>query len=115
MSGRGVRGIKVGVIVGASLLCGCATVHTISHNKRGVEIDGTYCKKIQHVMSGTSHNICMMYGKPKDTDGIHTRNNLVWLYADSVFSLVADVIVLPYTIYKQITAPPIRVNPEKTL
>ena len=56
-----------------------------------------------------------MYGRPKDTDGVHARNNLVWLYMDSVFSFGADVVVLPYTAYKQFTAPPIPVNPEPRL
>jgi len=93
------------------MLGGCATVHTISNHQRGVEIDGTHCKEIQHMMSGTNQNICKMYGRPKDTDGIHTHNNIVWLYLDSVFSFGADVVVLPYTIYKQLTAPPIPVNP----
>ena len=97
------------------MLSGCATIETISNNQRGVDIDGTHCKELQHVMSGTNQNICKMYGGPKDTDGIHTRNNIVWLYMDSVFSFGADVVVLPYTIYKQLTAPPIPVNPEPKL
>jgi len=96
-------------------LSGCATVQTISGSQHGVEIDGTRCKEVQHVMSGTNKNICKLYGKSKDIDGIHTQNNIVWLYLDTVFSFGADVVVLPYTIYKQVTAPPIRVNPKPTL
>lgn len=102
--------LRLGVIVFLFSLGGCATVETISSSKRGVKIDGTYCEEIQHVMSGTNYNICKMYGEPKDTDGIHTRQNLEWLWLDSIFSFGADIVVLPYTVFKQFTAPPITVK-----
>lgn len=101
---------KLGVLVFVLFLGGCATVETLSNSKRGVEIDGTHCKEIQHVMSGTNHNFCVMYGEPRDKEGRHTREKLEFLWVDSIFSFVADIVVLPYTIYKQVTAPPIEVK-----
>ena len=103
------------VIVLVTLTCGCSTVDSLSNNERGVKIDGTYCEEIQHVMSGTNQNICKMYGEPKDQDGAHTRNNLAWIWVDTVFSFGADILVLPYTVYKQVTSPSIKVNPERRM
>ena len=92
---------------------GCATVYTVSNAEKGVVIRGSHCDEIQHVMSGTSHNVCSLYGEPGDPDAIHTENNLYYLAVDSVFSLIADVVVLPYSLYNQATSPAIRVKSQK--
>ena len=94
---------------------GCATVYTMSNADKGVVIKGSHCDRIPHVMSGTGHNICRLYGAPGDPEGANTEGNLSYLAVDSVFSLLADVIVLPYSLYKQLSSPPIQVKTQHEL
>jgi len=94
---------KMGILLVVIMLPGCATIYTVSHADKGIEISGTYCGDIPHVMSGTFYNICTMYGAPRDKSGINTEDRLVALAIDSVFSIVADVVVFPYTFYNSLT------------
>lgn len=71
---------------------------------------GTYCDNIDHVFSGIEYNWCKLHGTPKDNStSASSTGDFEYVGIDSVFSLVADIVVLPYTIYKQISSEPISI------
>lgn len=89
---------------------GCSTIHTLGNASNGVVMKGTYCDNIDHVFSGIEYNWCKLHGTPKDNStSASSTGDFEYVGIDSVFSLVADIVVLPYTIYKQISSEPISI------
>lgn len=89
---------------------GCSTVNTISNANDGVVMKGTYCDHIDHVFSGIHYNWCKLHGAPKEnSNASHSSRDFEYVGIDSIFSFLADVVVLPYTIYKQFNADPITI------
>ncbi|NVK55322.1 MAG: YceK/YidQ family lipoprotein [Alteromonadaceae bacterium] len=99
----------------ALLCCSCATVKTISPENNHVVIEHrgkkSYCEEIPRVYSGISYNICLLYGEPSQRENVGGGINYVpWFVFDSAFSVVADTIVIPYTLVAQSTKGNIKVN-----
>jgi len=93
---------------------GCSTIHTLNNSEDGVVMQGSYCEDIEHIFSGLQYNWCKLNGAPqKNTDPISSKGDFEYVGIDSLFSFVADVLVLPYTIYKQVSAEPIAVRSSK--
>jgi len=90
---------------------GCSTIHTLNNAEDGLVMKGSYCKSIDHVFSGIEYNWCKLHGTPNSNpDANSAKGDFEYVGIDSVFSFVGDVIVLPYTIYKQISSEPIAVR-----
>lgn len=99
------------IVMLSIILNGCSTVHTISQAEQGLVMKGSYCHSIEHVYSGVQYNWCKLHGEPKQSpDPRSAQGDFEYLGIDTLFSLLADTLVLPYTIYKQVSAEPIRVR-----
>jgi len=94
-----------------TMAAGCSTIHTINLADDGVVMKGSYCKSIDHVFSGIEYNWCKLNGSPNsNTDPRSSKGDFEYVGIDSFFSSVGDVIVLPYTVYKQVSSDPITVR-----
>ncbi len=74
------------------LLTGCSTVATISAGTDPIKFECDEKYTITRVYSGISNDIRFLRGEYSD------KGVVIW---DIPFSLVADTVVLPYTIYTQ--------------
>lgn len=93
----------------------CATIKTVEPTHNQVDISHgrykSYCESIPRVYSGTSYNICTLYGESNTSASVDTAKHSFHYWAiDSVFSIVSDTVILPYTIYSQIAKGSIDVN-----
>ncbi|MDC2887658.1 hypothetical protein [Psychrosphaera algicola] len=58
-----------------------------------------------------SYNFCLLYGEPSKSKNLGGGiNDVPWFVFDSVFSVVADTVVIPYTIVTQSNKGNIKVN-----
>ena len=93
------------------VITGCSTVHTLNSANEGLVMRGTHCKNIDHIFSGIEYNWCKLHGTPNsNSDPKSAKGDFEYVGIDSFFSLIGDVIVLPYTIYKQVSSDPISVR-----
>jgi len=88
------------------LLSACATVKTLPPSTTHVQIEHhgkkSYCKEIPRVYSGFAFNLCKLNGEPSRQENLGSSfNNVPFFVIDGTFSLVADTVVLPYTLYTQ--------------
>ena len=93
----------------------CATIKTIDPPKNHINISHygkkSYCEEIPRVYSGFSYNLCLLYGEPSKRVNIGSSlNSIPFVVIDSAFSLVADTVVLPYSIAMQADKGSIKVN-----
>lgn len=93
----------------------CATIKTIDPPRNHVDISHSgkksYCEDIPRIYSGVSYNFCLLYGEPSKKVNVGSSfNNIPFVFIDTVFSVVSDTIVLPYTIVKQAEKGSIKVN-----
>ncbi len=92
----------------------CSTIKTVDpiYNQVKISYEGhkSYCKDIPRVYSGFSYNLCLLYGEPNANGSVSAINGVPIFLIDSAFSLAADTVVLPYTIYTQINKGNIKVN-----
>ncbi|GGW61315.1 YceK/YidQ family lipoprotein [Alishewanella tabrizica] len=92
--------------VSAVFLTACATVKTLPPSITHVSIEHhgkkSYCKEIPRVYSGFAFNLCKLNGEPSRQENLGSSfNNVPFFVIDGTFSLVADTVVLPYTLYTQ--------------
>lgn len=97
------------------LLSACGTIKTINPEKNRVEIKykgkSSYCTQIPRIYSGVIYNICHLYGEPSSSiSSPSSENDISLLFLDSVISVASDSVVLPYTLYRQITIGSIEVD-----
>lgn len=93
----------------------CATVKTVNPTDNQVDISHrgykSNCESIPRVYSGTSYSFCLLNSEPSENVNKGASINGVPLVAfDAVFSVAADTVVLPYTIYSQAKNGNIKVN-----
>jgi len=94
---------------------GCSTIHTLNNADDGLVMTGSYCKNIDHIFSGVEYNWCKLNGTPNsNADPKSSKGDFEYVGIDTLFSFVGDVIVLPYTIYKQVSSEPIVVRSART-
>ncbi|MBL1274914.1 MAG: YceK/YidQ family lipoprotein [Ectothiorhodospiraceae bacterium] len=74
------------------LLQGCSTVATLSANEDNFKCDPPF--KIPRAYSGVANDYRFLMGKKYTDEGL--------TILDMPFSFIADTIVLPYTIYRQV-------------
>ncbi|WP_460858726.1 YceK/YidQ family lipoprotein [Rheinheimera gaetbuli] len=87
-------------------LTACATVKTLPPSTSHVNIEHhgkrSYCQSIPRIYSGFSYNLCKLHGEPSRTTNLgDSFNNVPFFIIDGGFSLVADTVALPYTLYTQ--------------
>lgn len=87
-------------------LSACATVKTLPPSTTHVSIEHegkkSYCQSIPRVYSGFAFNLCKLNGEPSRQENLGSSiNNVPFFIIDGTFSLVADTVVLPYTLYTQ--------------
>lgn len=106
-----------GIFLALLALCtsSCATIKTIAPEKNHINISyygkKSYCENIPRIYSGISYNFCLLYGEPSKRINIgNSINNVPFVFIDSVFSVVSDTVVLPYTIAMQSQKGSIKVN-----
>ena len=98
------------------IISGCSTIYTLNNAEEGLVMKGSYCKSIDHVFSGVEYNWCKLHGTPNSSPNPqHSQGSFEYVGIDSFFSFLGDVVVLPYTIYKQVSTDPIAVRSGKTL
>jgi len=93
----------------------CATIKTIDPPQNHINIShygkDSYCENIPRIYSGISYNLCLLYGEPSKHVNIGSSfNGLPFVFIDSAFSVVADTVVLPYTLAMQANKGSIKVN-----
>jgi len=92
----------------------CSTIKTVNPIYNQVKISHlghkSYCKSIPRVYSGFSYNLCLLYGEPNGNGRVSTTNGVPTFLIGFAFSLAADTVVLPYTIYTQVNKGNIKVN-----
>ncbi|WP_339667844.1 YceK/YidQ family lipoprotein [Dasania marina] len=86
-----------------SVLCGCGTLNTLSNSDEQIAINlkkqKTNCESIPRAYSGVSYDFCKLNSNPNT---IYNDWFLGFYLVDGVVSVVADTIVLPYTIFQQV-------------
>lgn len=87
-------------------LTACATVTTLPPSTTHVSIEHegkkSYCQSIPRVYSGFAFNLCKLNGEPSRHENLGSSiNSVPFFVIDGAFSLVADTVVLPYTLYTQ--------------
>lgn len=108
-----MKGITL--ILLALFTCSCATIKTIDPPNNHINISHygkkSYCESIPRIYSGITFNLCLLNGEPSRKENIgSTFNGIPFLFIDSAFSVVADTVVLPYTIMTQADKGSIKVN-----
>lgn len=103
------------LMVGSFLCVSCATVKTVNPVDNQVDISHegykSNCESIPRIYSGTSYSFCLLNSEPSESVNKGATVNGVPLVAvDAVFSVAADTVVLPYTIYSQAKNGNIKVN-----
>ena len=97
------------------LVSGCGTIKTLdpafNHVKIEYKSKKSYCDSIPRVYSGVAYNFCILHGDPRSgADSVESAGLIPFVLFDFIFSAVGDTVLLPYTIYAQISEGPIRVN-----
>jgi len=84
------------------LFVGCGTVTTLVNSDeeiaRKLRIKKTNCDELSRLYSGFSYNMCILNS---DRTGIVFPPMALIFIADSLVSIIADTLVLPYTGYQQ--------------
>ena len=94
--------IALPLVTLALLLTGCGTAITVLQDDadaaRSLRKQKTYCQSIPRIYSGLAYDFCVL-NAPPDPTGVMVP--LVLL--DLSLSGVLDTVVLPYTIYRQVS------------
>lgn len=94
-------------------LISCGTVNTVIRGdwvtKRDLNQIETSCETLPRIYSGVSYDICLLRGKPSQMS--------LWLapipqliFVDIALSGAFDTVIIPYTVYKQISDGNIRLK-----
>lgn len=95
------------------IICGCGTVSTVAYSDKSVELNlkksKSYCESIPRVYSGVFYDACQLHANPASSS--YYVPDWLFLYAaDAIVSGVADTVLLPYTIYKQVDVGSINID-----
>ena len=94
----------------------CATVKTVNPEEGHVDIsygkNKCQCGSIPRVYSGAAYNFCRLHGEPRTEPAYEFQvlNGVPFLVIDTFFSVLADTVLLPYTVYRQVNDGNIQVN-----
>jgi uncharacterized protein YceK len=94
------------IILFSFFLSSCGTIKSLRNDDQKVEIKHrhgrTKCDEISFVYSGVRYDLCLLHSDQKRAELQFQLDPLWLLTADLLLSVVADTVVLPYTVYKQI-------------
>ena len=95
------------------IMNGCGTISTIAYSDESVERNlkksNSYCESIPRIYSGVFYDACQLHANPVGSS--YYVPDWLFLYgADAVASIVADTVLLPYTIYKQANLGSIKID-----
>lgn len=86
---------------------GCGTVNTVFRGdgvaSRKLNGTRTYCTTIPRVYSGVSYGFCTLHGEPSLPSSIQAQYAVPGVIADLFVSGVMDTVLLPYTVYRQVS------------
>lgn len=90
------------------LLCSaCSTVKTVAPSEGGLYLrtwgHKSNCKEIPRVYSGVAYDFCLLNSKTKYKNSGFDGLIGLYIFGDLVWSMMADSVVLPYTIYTQVS------------
>lgn len=93
----------------------CSTFKTVAPDRGRVDITSqgydSNCNKIPRIYSGVSYNVCLLNSEPNSNSiGGFGLMGVPLIFIDTVCSAVADTVILPYTIYTQVSDGSIKVN-----
>ena len=93
----------------AAACSGCGTIRTVgAENDDGMQVryagKHSYCESMPRLYSGVAYDFCILNGPPAGASANPSGavDQLPWPIADIPLSIVADSVVLPYTLYTQI-------------
>ncbi|GAA3919316.1 YceK/YidQ family lipoprotein [Litoribacillus peritrichatus] len=103
----------VGLMFLVLLLSGCGTVNTVFRDEYVVHVNmkevKTKCSSISRIYSGVSYDLCLLHAEPSSSPLILSAP-VPFVLVDIALSGVADTVLLPYGIYKQVDAGNIELN-----
>ncbi len=104
---------KILLLLLSLTMVGCGTVNTVFRDDYVVKVNmkdaKTKCSSIPRVYSGFSYDFCLLNAEPYSaSSGIQALTPFVLV--DIVLSGVADTVLLPYGIYKQVDDGNIQLN-----
>ena len=99
LSYKEMKIINIAIMALALGSTGCGTMLTLTCNPEEVGPEYKHCM-LPHIYSGTFYDITCQWGPPLDEGPADTVKAI--LFYDIPFSLVADTVVLPYTVVKQV-------------
>lgn len=92
----------------------CSTVKTVSPSDGHIYISTwgykSNCKKIPRIYSGISYDFCLLNSKSRSNNSGFDGFASIYVFTDFAWSIMADTVVLPYTIYTQISDGNIKLN-----
>lgn len=95
------------ILISVSLLCSCGTIKSLNTSDNEVEINHylvkTNCEEISHIYSGVQYDLCLLNSERKSVPSRFQLGPLWLTSVDILLSAVTDTVVLPYTIYQQVT------------
>lgn len=94
------------------LLTGCGTINTVFRPdavaSQNLKESRSNCESVPRIYSGVIYGFCTLNGEPKPEKSLndqtlsdHTGNAFPIIAIEAIASVVADTLVLPYTIYRQ--------------
>ncbi|SDY12262.1 YceK/YidQ family lipoprotein [Nitrosomonas sp. Nm33] len=97
----------------AVFLAGCGTTNTVIRGdwvaKRNLNQIETSCETIPRIYSGVSYDICLLRGKPSQM-ALWVAPIPQLIFLDIALSGAFDTVILPYTVYTQISNGDIRLK-----
>lgn len=100
------RGVLL--VVTSLLVTGCGTINTVFRSDdvvaRNLSESKTYCGSIPRIYSGVFYDLCILNAPPVFSEKNAAAPAFIPLeIMDFIPSCAVDTVVLPYTIYRQIT------------
>ncbi len=98
----------------AVLGTGCGTINTTFRGDQlaadKLNRHGSYCSEVPRPYSGVSYNACLFHAEPRTHPPLFNHDWIPLLVMDAVASAVADTLLLPYTVIRQMEQGSIQVD-----
>lgn len=89
------------------VVSGCGTIKTVPRSDYAINSDlnrnKTKCKTVPRVYSGVKYDFCRFHAEPDYQTIVNLGGTPFYLFDMLLFSPAADTVMLPVTIYQQVT------------